>query len=41
VTGKATHVADRVELWREEEVSVESRGSHLSGTLYLPIAKGF
>jgi pimeloyl-ACP methyl ester carboxylesterase len=40
VNGKATRIADRVVLWREEEVSFESPSAHLSGTLYLPIAKG-
>jgi pimeloyl-ACP methyl ester carboxylesterase len=33
-------VADRVELWREEELSFESRGALLSGTLYLPSTSG-
>jgi dienelactone hydrolase len=38
--GKATRLADRVELWREEEVSFDGRGARLSGSLYLPTGKG-
>jgi dienelactone hydrolase len=33
-------VANRVVLWRDEEVSFEGPGAHLSGTLCLPTRKG-
>lgn len=37
---KGARVADRVELYREEEVSFDGPGARLSGTLYLPTTKG-
>src|SRR5262249_39744931 len=38
--GKTKRKADRVELWRAEEVSFEGPGARLSGTLYIPAAQG-
>jgi dienelactone hydrolase len=35
-----THVAERVELWRQEEVTFQGPGATLSGTAYLPASKG-
>jgi pimeloyl-ACP methyl ester carboxylesterase len=37
---KTPRVADRVELWREEEVSFHGQGASLSGSLYLPAVAG-
>ena len=37
---QAPRVADRVELYGEEEVSFDGHGARLSGTLYLPTTKG-
>ena len=36
----AGQLADRVELWRQEEVSFSGSGAVLSGTLYLPSSPG-
>jgi hypothetical protein len=36
----ASEVAERVELWREEQVSFDGPGATLSGTVYLPTSQG-
>jgi uncharacterized protein len=37
---RVAQIAERVEIWHRQDVSFETRGAVLSGTLYLPALKG-